>query len=251
MKGVHLLALYLVVGAGAALVVARRARGGTAARLGSALAAWLLWPLWAPIALAPTAPARRATASDPIVLRLHHALDEVLAAAEGSAFAALLSSEAALRIRREIDRAGARIAELGETLARPGFDPAAAELRVAELERAGTGASARALANARLHRDGVARLARVRDQDRRALDDLAGALEALRSQIVLARVAGPGRDDVVSELWARVEGLGAALDTLPSDVLPREDDAAAPRGNGEGEEMRPDPGVPSPEEVRA
>jgi len=58
----------------------------------------------------------------------------------------------------------------------------------------------------------VLRLAQLRDADRRTLEEMGDALEALRSQIVLARVAAPGSSDIVSELWARVEGLGAALD---------------------------------------
>lgn len=228
MTGAHLLALYLAVGAAAAIVVARRGEGRPAARLASACVAWLLWPLWAPIALAPAEPPRPAHG----VARLHAALDEVIAAAAGSPLAALLSADAARRIRTEIDRAASRIVELDATLDRPGFDPMAAEARVAELERAG--ASPRAIATARLHRDGAARLTRVRDRDRRALEELGDALEALRSQIVLARVAGPGGDDIVSDLWARVEGLGVFLD----------EDAANERGN-----ERPDV-VGSPEEAR-
>ncbi|MDQ3037754.1 MAG: hypothetical protein M3Y87_35500, partial [Myxococcota bacterium] len=87
--------------------------------------------------------------------------------------------------------------------------PAAADARVAELERAH--ASPRAIANARLHRDGVLRLARTREQDRRALEELGDALDALRSQIVMARVEAPGGDDIAADLWARVEGLGAVF----------------------------------------
>lgn len=205
MSPLELLALYLVVGAAAALVVLRRATGPRSLRLASAVAAWALWPLWAPIALgvdrAPRAP------RDPALDRLHAILDETLAAAGGTPFEALLGRGAAERIRREIERAAARVAELDVALARPGFDPASAGARLAELEA--RGAPARA---ARLHHDSVQRLAQLRDADRRTLEEMGDALEALRSQILFARVAAPGSSDIVSELWARVEGLGAALD---------------------------------------
>ncbi|UJR81254.1 hypothetical protein [Sandaracinus amylolyticus] len=207
MSPLQLLALYLGVGAIAAAVVARRQQGALPMRLASALVAWALWPLWAPIALAP---AERHDPRAPIARRLHAVLDEALVAAESTALASLLSRDAAARIRADIDRAMTRIARLDDALGRPGFDLRAAESRVIELER--SGATARAIATARLHRDGVARLEHARTQDHRALVELEGALEALRSQIVLAQVAGAAPDEVVSELWARVEGLGAALD---------------------------------------
>ena len=211
MTGSHLLGLYLAVGAAAALLVARRAEGSVLQRASSACVAWLLWPLWAPIALGPADRARAASVVDPRTAQLHAALDAAIAAAAGSPFEALLSSDAALRVRREIDRAGARIAELDATLRRPGFDPAAADARLSELER--TGASPRAIANAHLHRDAVARLARTIEQDRRALGELGDAIDALRSQIVLARVTAPGGDgEIAADLWARVEALGAVFD---------------------------------------
>jgi len=48
----------------------------------------------------------------------------------------------------------------------------------------------------------------------RALDELCELVQALRTQLVLARFAGSsveGTGGIVSEVWARVEGLGAAL----------------------------------------
>src|SRR5690606_7074520 len=78
MKSVHLLALYLGVGLVAAFVVARRHAGPAPSRLGSALVAWLLWPLWAPVALGPTSAPR--AERDPLARRLHAALDDALEA---------------------------------------------------------------------------------------------------------------------------------------------------------------------------
>jgi hypothetical protein len=213
----HLLALYLGVGALAAFAVARRHAGALPARLASAALAWVLWPLWAPVALTPDTPPAPPPPTS-LGRRLHGALDEALDAAAGTALEPMLSASAAARIRVEIERALGRIARLDETLSRPGFDLEAAEARLAELARGGASAyagearSPRALATARLHRDGVARLVRTLEQDRRVLDELADALEALRSQIVLVQIAGETPESVVSDLWARVEGLGVALD---------------------------------------
>ena len=110
-------------------------------------------------------------------------------------------------------------------LGREGFDLAAAERRVAELEKAQ--ASARSLATARLHLENVRRLAALRDRDARALEELADLVQALRTQLTLARFAGSsveGVGGIVSEVWARVEGLGAALGD--GDDLSLDDDAA-------------------------
>jgi hypothetical protein len=55
----------------------------------------------------------------------------------------------------------------------------------------------------------------MRVADTRALEELADLLEALRTQLVLARYAGSPADSasaIVSEVWARLEGLGAVLD---------------------------------------
>lgn len=213
MSPLDLLALYLAVGAAIAAMVLRRASGPRSVRLASALAAWILWPLWAPIALGPDRTPRR-VARTPALDRLHATLDETLGAAAGTPFSALLGHDAAARIRREIERAAARSAELEAALSRPGCDPRQANSRVAELEA--RGASSRALQTARLHKDGLERLARLRDADRRMLEEMGDALEALRSQIVLARACAPGSSDIVSELWARVEGLGSALDDRAS-----------------------------------
>jgi hypothetical protein len=110
-------------------------------------------------------------------------------------------------------RAASRHAELDALLRRDGFDDVAAASRVAELEQAR--ASSRALATARLHLDNVRRLRAMRDRDARALEELADLIQALRTQLVLARFAGSsveGVGGIVSEVWARVEGLGAAID---------------------------------------
>ncbi len=211
MTSLHLLVCYLVIGSVLAFVTVRHRHDGLVARVGSALITIFVWPLWAPIALAP----HRERTNDARASELHAALDGVVEAAAGSTFESLLAHDAVTRIRNEIDLATQRIEELRIALEQPGFDPRAAHARLVELERAN--ASPRAIVAARLHRDGVARLVRLHQGQRLALEELGDALMALRAQFVLARVAGHGKDDIVSDLWARVEGLGAAFSDEKTD----------------------------------
>lgn len=221
--------LYLLVGVACAVAVVRRSgswqtsagRGQTA---GSAILTTLLWPLWAPIALTGTpSSARRAGPRErsapqsasvaTAVRRIDEALREGVDTAEGSALAALLPASAAERILAEVARVAARHAELEQLLHTPDFDVGRADARLAALEAAG--GPARAIATARLHAENVRRLARLRDRDARALDELADLTAALRTQLVLARFAGSsvdGASGIVGEVWARVEGLSEAMD---------------------------------------
>jgi hypothetical protein len=105
------------------------------------------------------------------------------------------------------------VAELDALLAQRDLDLASAKRKVAELE--GAGASARALATARLHLENVRRLGAMRARDARAREELADLVQALRTQLVLASFAGSsveGASGIVSEVWARVEGLGAVIE---------------------------------------
>jgi len=77
------------------------------------------------------------------------------------------------------------------------------------------------MATARLHLTNVRRLHAMRERDARSLLDLADLVEALRTQLVLARFAGSsveGVGDIVTEMWARVEGLGEAMEDPFDDV---------------------------------
>ncbi|WP_437565930.1 hypothetical protein [Sorangium sp. So ce542] len=211
--------LYLLAGLACAVAVYRASRDRGDARRRAALSAALcvpLWPIWAPVALT----AGRGAASDrpdggagTAAARVQGALREGVSACAGTSFEALLSREAAARIEAEVARAAARHAELDALLRQGGFDEAAAAARVAEIERGGAGG--RALATAHLHLENIRRLRAMRDRDARALEELADLVQALRTQLVLARFAGSsveGVGGIVSEVWARVEGLGAAID---------------------------------------
>lgn len=221
--------IYVVVGVACAVAIYRTAPARGASALVSAAVAVPLWPLWAPIVLTSgprphgSAPRAAAPPPEPSVAaaadRIEAALREGVDACAGTALETLLPRDAADRMLAEVRRAASRHAEIGALLAREGFDLGAAEGRLTDLTRAE--ASPRALSTARLHLDNVRRLAALRERDARALDELADVVQALRTQLVLARFAGSqpeGAGGIVSELWARVEGLGVALGT--DDVLP-------------------------------
>jgi hypothetical protein len=237
-----LLILYAVLGIACAVAIYRTS---TESRPKAAMAAALalpLWPLWAPIALTSSrsrpasswasdvdshshsrSHSRSHDSRSPVseaAARVESALREGVEACAGTSLESLLPRDAAARIASEVKRASERHAELTAVLGREGFDLAAAERRVVELEKAR--ASARSLATARLHLENVKRLAALRDRDARALEELSDLVQALRTQLTLARFAGSsveGVGGIVSEVWARVEGLGAALGDGDDDDL--------------------------------
>jgi hypothetical protein len=209
-----LLGLYALIGLACAIAVFKRAPVRGPGALFSALATVALWPLWAPFALSPSRP-RGASApeNDAVVARVRRALDDAVAAVAGSPMSEVFTPRAAARISAEVTQVAGRLADLGALAARSGFDRVASARRVEELEA--TGATERAIATARLQHDSLERLAQLRAADARALEELADLLEALRTQLVLARYAGSpadGASAIVSEVWARLEGLGSALD---------------------------------------
>jgi hypothetical protein len=209
--------LYLVAGLGCAVAIYRAHPGGGPRVVASAALAVPLWPLWAPIALtrpregdgAAPNPAPPGSLADRVCL----ALREAAAACAGTSLEILLPPATAARLEAELLARAARHAELSALLEQETFDLTRAEQRVRALEA--SGATARALATARLELDNVRRLAALRDRDARALSDLAALVGALRTQIVLARFSGSsaeGIGGIVAEVEARVEGLGAALE---------------------------------------
>ncbi|MDI3289133.1 hypothetical protein [Polyangium sp. 15x6] len=210
--------LYLVAGICCAVAIYRSSPAGGSRAVMSAALAVPLWPLWAPIALT----AKRAAevpkgAAGSALARVKAALAEAVAASRGTPLASVLPAEAAARIEAEVERRVARHAELEALLRKEAFDLGRAEARVRELERAS--GSSRALATARLDLDNVRRLSSLRDRDARALEELCALAEALRTQVTVARFSGSSAADIggiVSEVQARVEGLGAALEAEES-----------------------------------
>jgi hypothetical protein len=213
--------LYLVLGLCCAVAIYRSQPGAGARAVASAALAIPLWPLWAPIALtAQRAPSQKPLepgAAADVIGRVQRALREAVEAIAGTPLASLLPPEAAARIESEVASRAARHAELVHLLAQEPYDAARAEARVKELEAAS--ASPRALATARLDLDNVRRLRALASRDERALEELCTLAEALRTQVVLARFSESSAADIggiVSEVRARVEGLGAALEAEQS-----------------------------------
>lgn len=211
--------LYALVGIACAIAVLRRAPTRGLGALLSALATVPLWPLWAPFALGPTRArtSRRDGVARPenaaVLARVDRALADAVAAVAETPMSDVFTPRTASRINAEVARVAGRLADLSALAEKSGFDRGASSRRLEELERGG--ASDRALATARLQDESLARLAELRAADARALDELADLLEALRTQLVLARYEGSPAADasaIVSEVWARLEGLGAVLD---------------------------------------
>jgi len=161
----------------------------------------LAWPLYA--GTGASAAARRAAAEDEparLARAVHDALAGVRGAAAGSPFSTLLGSAAAEHLTAEIDRAASRMRAVDAELATSALGQPARD------GGAGSTASLRA--------DAEASLRRLRASDAAAMIDLALLLGALRSRIVLARHAGSSAEGpaaLVSEVLARIEGLGEAV----------------------------------------
>ncbi|HEY8041123.1 MAG TPA: hypothetical protein VIF15_15055 [Polyangiaceae bacterium] len=218
-----LLLLYCVVGVACAIAVLRRAPATTARSLASAAATVPLWPLWAPFALASSQPRPRPPRSGdaaPLdggaLARIERALAEAVDAVAGTPMSEVFTRAVAARIAAEVGRVAVRLDELRALERRTGLDADASARRLRDLEA--QGAPERAVATARLQHESLSRLGQLRAADAQALEELADLLEALRTQLLLARYAGSsaeGADAIVGEVWARLEGLGAAFDPGP------------------------------------
>lgn len=214
--------LYLVFGCFFAIAIYRSSPATSSNRLGSAALAVPLWPLWAPIALTAKR-VEKPSFFSPVEVssetreRVKTALSDAIASIRGTPLATLLPPESASRIEAEVVRREKRLFELETLLAKEAFDVGRLEAKVRELET--RGGSARALSTARLDLDNVRRLSALRDRDARALEELCALVEALRTQVTLARFSGSSAADIggiVGEVWARVEGLGAAIEAEES-----------------------------------
>lgn len=209
------LVLYALVGLACGIAAYRRAPQRGPSALVSAVVTVPLWPLWAPFALAPAGAGVKSTRplSTPILGRVERALAESVAAVAGTPMSEMFTQRTAARIQAEVERVAARLADLDALAAQRGYDRVASGQRLDELEKGG--APERAVATARLQHESLVRLAEMRESDARALDELAELLEVLRTQLVLARFEGSPADDagmIVTEVWARLEGLGAVTE---------------------------------------
>jgi hypothetical protein len=213
----ELLILYGVVGVACAIAVLRKAPSTRARAVSSAVATVFVWPLWAPFALG-AAPARASRpetspADRAAVQRIERALSQAVDAVAGTPMSEVFSPKIAQRIAAEVARVAARLDELGELTSRAGFDAEASAKHLRDLEA--RGAPERTVVSARLQHESLTRLKQLGANDAEALEELAELLEALRAQLLLARYSGSsaeGAGAIVSEVWARLEGLGVAFD---------------------------------------
>jgi hypothetical protein len=216
----ELVVVYLFVGAACAVLVIRRG-AVDASRVASAAATVVLWPLWAPFALGKPAAAHAPDARDTgAIARIDRALGEAVDAAADTPMRDIFSRPVAARILSEVARVATRVGELRALAQRAGFDVSVSARRLRDLEASGS--PERTVATARLQHESLLRLDKLLVDDVQALDDLADLLEALRAQLMLARYAGSsaeGAEAMVSEVWARLEGLGAVMDVgrMPVD----------------------------------
>lgn len=213
-----LTALYLALGLCCAVAIYRSSEARGASAVAQAALAVPLWPLWAPIALtAKKAPEVFSGQTGTILARVKAALGEAVLSSRGTPLEGVIPAAAAARIEAEVERRVARHEELEALLRKEAFDLEKAEARVRGLEASQS--SSRALSTARLDLENVRRLRALRDRDARALEELCALAEALRTQVTLARYSGSSAADIggiVTEVWARVEGLGAALEAEES-----------------------------------
>jgi len=188
---------YLALGAVLALVIA-----GIKRRTSFSEALWIvgLWPLYAPLAFART---------DTGEHRREAELLAALARAKDSPLAGVLPDAESVRILGgRLREAGARLVDLDEVLARPDFDPAAAEQRASELLARGAMAAA---STAQLRVRTLGQLHALRERYRSELDEVGELIAQLVTQAELVRLQpaiAHSSGELVRELVARVEGLG-------------------------------------------
>ncbi len=212
-----LVVLYLIAGPACAVAVYRVSSEGRRRAALSAALCVPLWPIWAPVALT----AGRGEGGGRVVGAAGEAAARVQGALrEGSAPAPAPRSRRSCRATRprgsrpRCARAAARHAELDALLRQSGFDEGAAAARArGDPERGGAGGGRWRRRTCTSRTSGACGpCATATPAPSRSSRDL---VQALRAQLVLARFAGSsveGVGGIVSEVWARVEGLGAAID---------------------------------------
>ena len=193
--------LYLLVGAGCALLVLVRRTGP--GRFAEAPLVLAFWPLYGPFLLG--ARERTTDAGESSFL-------DALARVEGTPLAALLPDRTTVRVLSErLRQAAFRMGEIDRLLAQPGFSEADTRRRVDELERRGDERSA-AAARGRLQN--LERMRHLRDRFARELDEVRELLAQLRVQAEVLRLSGGPGDasrELMEEIVCRVEGLDAVL----------------------------------------
>lgn len=200
---------YAAIGVAVAIGAAIAGRRPTA---GDVLLLTAVWPLAGPMILF----GDRERSDD-------HELVSALARASTSPLASILpDAETARVLQARLREASARLADLEDVLARPDFDPAAAQHRASELTARGATAAA---ATAQLRVRTLGQLRELRERYRSELDEVRELMAQLVTQAELVRLQpsiAQASSELVRELVTRVEGLGdlfayqASLEYEPS-----------------------------------
>jgi len=187
---------YLAVGLALAAVLAIVRRPS----LADVVMVIALWPIAVPIVLA--GDGRDGDRGEAELLA-------ALARASASPLAAVLpDAETARVLASRLREAGKRLADLDLVLARPDFDPRAAEHRALELGARGASAAA---ATAQLRVRTLGQLRALRERYHAELDEVRELIAQLVTQAELVRLQpsiAQASSELVRELVTRVEGLG-------------------------------------------
>jgi len=213
---IDLAVAYLVVGAGCAWALRSRRHDATSRGLADALLTLTLWPLYVPVLLGPARTDRPSSArsASPRIEReralLHASIEAAQSRLGPGALTSLLPTGAQLAaLMAHLEHLDAKVQELDEVLSGEEFDPARAERRLRESDRAGVGSAAAAV-------EGARRLAALRERAARERDELLGLCARLRMQVTVLRFTegAPGENlgELVGEILARIEGVGEALE---------------------------------------
>lgn len=216
MRLIDLAVAYLVVGAGCAWALRARRSEQASRGLADALLTLTLWPLYVPVLLGPARTDRPSSArsASPRIEReralLHASIEAAQSRLGPGALTSLLPTGAQLAaLMAHLEHLDAKVQELDEVLSGEEFDPARAERRLRESDRAGVGSAAAAV-------EGARRLAALRERAARERDELLGLCARLRMQVTVLRFTegAPGENlgELVGEILARIEGVGEALE---------------------------------------
>ncbi len=186
---------YAAIGIAVAIAAAIAGRRPGA---GDVLLLTAVWPLAGPMILF----GDRERADD-------HELVSALARASTSPLASILpDAETARVLGARLREASSRLTDLDAVLARPDFDPAAAQRRASELTARGASAAA---ATAQLRVRTLGQLRDLRERYRSELDEVRELIAQLVTQAELVRLQpsiAQASSELVRELVTRVEGLG-------------------------------------------
>ncbi|MGE0397777.1 MAG: hypothetical protein AB7T06_13730 [Kofleriaceae bacterium] len=189
-----------LLGAGYAAIGAVLAVGCAAMRrasVGDVILLLIVWPIALPLVLA----SRSDDAES-------GELVAALARASASPLASVLpDAETGRVLQSRVREAATRLVELDELLARPDFDPAAAERRAGELASRGAVAAA---TTAQLRVRTLGQLRALRERYRAELEEVRELIAQLVTQAELVRLQpsiAQASSELVRELVTRVEGL--------------------------------------------